>query len=376
MRGETGAGSFGPLMWSIVAIWSCAMIWLAIKSGFQHDYVAYLQQWRLVLSQADPWATDNAYGPLHNLLAYLLPIGELAPKLAIVAVLLAANAALVSTLHASVAGRWLTVYLLAVPANCLVISMAFAYGLNDALVAAFVVAATVARHRERLIIAGAFLGLAVVLKFYPIVLVPLFAMDSGRIRPRLILAAGVVVLIGMGTAALVWGEAVFRPILFAADREPKILSILSALSFHPHLVGGQGVLDLLVRTNMVFVCAAGLLSVVVAWSTRLHWLEASVLGLLAVLVTYKVGHQQFYLPWLFLVAAVPLAGTGSARRLAWVCIPMVLFLSIFQWGYAYGSDGYRQILGGVRQNVGFFAFALAVVTFAVYAAPARLRKGG
>ncbi len=114
----------------------------------------------------------------------------------------------------------------------------------------------------------------------------------------------------------------------------------------------------------------------IAWRTKLHWLETSVLGLLAVLVTYKVGHQQFYLPWLFLVAALPLAATGSARRLAWACIPMVLFLSVFQWGYAYGSDGYHQILGAVRQNVGFFAFALAVLTFALYAAPARLRAGG
>ncbi len=180
------------------------------------------------------------------------------PKLAIVTALLAANAALVGTLHAS-AARPLAHGLSAGGAGELSRHQhGFAYGLNDALVAAFVVAATLARHRDRLIIAGAFLGLAVLLKFYPIVLVPVFAMDSGRIRPRLVLAAGVVVLIGMGAAALVWGEAVFRPILFAADREPKILSILSALSFHPHLVGGQGVVDFLVRTNMAFVCAAGL----------------------------------------------------------------------------------------------------------------------
>ena len=115
---------------------------------------------------------------------------------------------------------------------------------------------------------------------------------------------------------------------------------------------------------MIFVAVVALLSVLVAWKTRMHWLEASVLGLMAVLVTYKVGHQQFFLPWLVLVAALPLAGTQGARRLALICIPTVLFLSVFQWGYAYGSDGYRQVLGGVRQNVGFVAFALALATFA------------
>jgi hypothetical protein len=57
----------------------------------------------------------------------------------------------------------------------------------------------------------------------------------------------------------------------------------------------------------------------------------------------------------------------SPRRLALICIPMMLFLSLFQWGYAYGSDGYRQVWGGVRQNVGFLAFALALATFAASA---------
>ena len=103
----------------------------------------------------------------------------------------------------------------------------------------------------------------------------------------------------------------------------------------------------------------------------LHWLEASVLGLLAVLLAYKTGHQQFYIPWLFLVAALPLAGTRSAARLAWIALPLVMFLSMFQWGYAFGSDGYREILGIVRQSVGFPAFALGVATIVAYFRTAR-----
>jgi hypothetical protein len=57
---------------SIVAIgiWSLAMLWLSLASGTRHDYNAYLSQWKLVLSVVNPWSTDNAYGPLHNLLAY------------------------------------------------------------------------------------------------------------------------------------------------------------------------------------------------------------------------------------------------------------------------------------------------------------------
>jgi hypothetical protein len=353
--------------WIAVAIWSLSMIWIAVESGTQHDYKAYLLQWDLVLSSADPWSTDNAHGPLHNVLAYLLPLGPLAPKMLIVSTLLTANVLLISELYryGGVSALY-GVYLLSVPTNYLVISMAFAYGLNDALVAALIVFAVVARHLDRLIIAGCFIGLAILLKYYPSVLVPMFALDTGRVRFRLILAAAAVVLIGMAAATMVWGETFLRTVAFAAEREPKILSILSALSAYPSLVGGQSVINFLVQTNIEFVAVAGLLSFLIAWKMKMHWLEASVLGLLTVLVTYKVGHQQFYLPWLFLVDALPLAATPSSHWLARLCLPLVLFLSAFQWGYAYGTDGYNKVLGIIRQDVGFCAFGLSIATIVAY----------
>jgi hypothetical protein len=350
-----------------VAIWSLSMIWLALATGAQHDYIYYLDQWDLVLSGASPWGTGNAYGPLHNVLAYVRPFGPLAPKMLIVLPFLVANGLLLREIYALRDGRPLCgLYLLIVPTNFLVISMAFTYGLNDGLVAALVVFALIARYRGYLIIPGCFLGFAVLLKFYPIILVPMFALDAGRFRLRLIFAAAAITVAGMTLAAVVWGDAIFRPFTMAAERGPTLLSILASLSFFPFLIGGQGVLDFLLKTNLVFVAFVGLLSTLVSWKLKIHWLEAAVLGLLAVLLTYKVGHQQFYLPWLFLVAALPLAGTESSRRLMWICVPQVLFLSAFQWGYAYGTDRYRSILGVVRQDVGFLAFVLSVATIAAY----------
>src|SRR5262245_26591262 len=365
---KNGASSsrLSTVVWLAVAIWSLAMIWIAFKSGVRHDYHDYLEQWNLVLWGRHPWSTDNAYGPLHNVLAYLLCFGPLGPKMLIAAALLSANGLLIWDLYRSIGvGRLFSLYVLAVPANVLVIIVAFVYGLNDALVASLVVVAMVARHHGHLIVAGCFLGLAVLLKYYPIVLVPLFALEAGHIRARLILAAAAIVLIGMGLTALVWGDAFIKAIAFAIERGPKILSILAALSSYPSLIGGQDVLDILIRTNVVFLAAAGVLIFWIAWRAKLHWLEASVLGFLTVLVIYKVGHPQFYLPWLFLVAALPLAGTPSSRQFGWLCLPLVLFLSAFQWGYTYG-DGYRDVWGFVRRDVGFFAFSLSIATIAGY----------
>jgi hypothetical protein len=355
---------------SIVAIgiWSLAMLWFSVVSGRRHDYNAYLSQWKLVLSGANPWSTDNAYGPLHNLLAYMLSFGALGPKLFIVTAFLAANTLLVAELlRTARAPADYVLYLLAVPTNLVVIYVGSAYGLNDALVAAFVACAIVARCRRQMEVAGCLLGLAVLLKYYPVFLVPMFALDKGRLRWSLILSAVSVMLLGIASAMLIWGNAFLTALTYGAGREPKLLSILYALTSYPPLIGGPDVLAFLIRNNSVFVVLVNALLFLAAWRMRLHWLEASVLSLLLTLATYKVGHQQFYITWLILVAALPLASSDSARRLAWLCLPYILFLDVFQWDYAIGYSSQFSASEGptwVRRYVGFlvFPFSLAIAT--------------
>jgi hypothetical protein len=136
-----------------------------------------------------------------------------------------------------------------------------------------------------MVAAGCGLGLAILLKFYPIFLVPLFALDNRRFRFRLIVAAATVTVIGLGAAIFVWGDSFLAALSYGAGRNPKIFSILGALQAYPFLIGGSHVLAFLIRTNAAFVAAVGMLSVLMAWTFRLHWLEASVLGLLIVLLT-------------------------------------------------------------------------------------------
>jgi len=364
-----GDGLARTILCLALAIWSVGMFWFSVRSGVQHDYKGYLSQWDLALSGADPWSkySENAYGPLHNLLAYATTFGPLGPKVVIVISLIAANALLVAELLRTIAiNSNYVVYLLAVPTNILIISMAFAYGLNDALIAAFIACSVVARARDRTALAGCILGLAILLKYYPVFLVPLFALDKGRFCWRLVAGATIVTVAGLATTLLVWGDTFLAALSFGIERAPKILSILAALNDHPFLIGGPDSLAFLIRTNAIFVLAVEMLIIFVSWYLRLHWLEASVLGLLAILLTYKVGHQQFFIPWLFLVAALPLAQTNSARRLAWFCAPFVLFLSVFQWGYEYGSDHYFNVHGEIRNNVGFVAFPFGVASILTY----------
>ncbi|PPE81412.1 hypothetical protein C3941_01465 [Kaistia algarum] len=351
----------------VIGLWTLGMAALAVMAGVQHDYVYYLAQWQLVLAGADAWSTDNAYGPLHTSLAILLPLGTLAPKLFMVGAMLAANTALAVRLLAirPQPDAWLH-YAIVILANVAVISLAVIYGLNDGLVAALIVAAVLLRFSGALAWAGAMLGLAVLLKFYPLLLIPFFALDGRRFSFRLTIAALATVAIGLVAACAVFGDDWLAAVRFGAGREPKLLSVLAALASAPALVGGAGSLDWLIRHNAAFVLATAALCLAITWWRRIAWLDASVLALLAVLLVYKVGHPQFFLPWLFLVVALPLVGTISADRLARLCWPFVLFLGLFQWGYAFGTDQYHAIGGEVRLYAGFVAFPLGVATIASY----------
>jgi hypothetical protein len=353
------------LIWIGVA-WSLLMIWLSVVGGVQEgsDYYFYIQQWKLVLSGADPWSTTNTYGPLHNVFAYLLPISDLAPKILFSVTLIIANGLLVrEIMRVSGVGGVLGVYLLAVPTNFIIISMAFISGHNDSLVAAFIIFAVVARVRGHLAFAGGILGMAIVLKYYPAFLVPLFALEEGRFRLRLIAGAGAVTVVGLAAATFIWGDAFLTAWIEGVRRGPNLLSILSSLQFYPSL-GEYVHVDFLNRYNAGIVLLVGIASIFTAWKLRLHWLEASVIGLAAILLTYKVGNQQFYIPWLFLVASLPLAETSSGRRLSAICLPLVLFLSAFQLGYSY--DYYLGRDRVIRFVVGFLAFPLGVGTIATY----------
>lgn len=352
---------------AVLTAWALGMLWFSQASGVRHDYRYYLRQWQLVLNGKNPWSTDNAYGPLHNVLAYLLRLDQLAPKL-IMSLSLVLAIALLGREHLrkSAAASNLILFLVVLPAHCVVISVGFAYGLNDALTAALITFALVARVHERDITAGALLGLAVLLKYYPAVLVPLFALEHGRLRLRLLVASGACIALGMAVSVLIWGDSLLHAFTYGAARDPKLLSVLASLQSLPKPISGSAVLGWLIRINSLCVALVSVLSLVLAIRLRLHFIEASVLGLLVILMTFKVGHPQFYLPWLCLVAALPLADKASADQLQWTALPYVLFLDVFQYGYTWGTDSYYHQLSVVRRFVGFAAFALGAATIAAY----------
>ena len=121
--------------------YSAVALGLTVIGGVRHDYIYYLEQWQLVLSGQDPWSTNNAYGPLHNAFALLVPLHPLAPKIVTAAGLLLASGLLVLTLERDRAfSDWRSIYFLAFGLNALPIVSVYWFGNNDGFVAALVIA--------------------------------------------------------------------------------------------------------------------------------------------------------------------------------------------------------------------------------------------
>ncbi|WP_068019997.1 glycosyltransferase 87 family protein [Rhodoplanes sp. Z2-YC6860] len=342
--------------------WSLAMLWLCWRSGIQHDYEAYLQLWDSFLAGQDPWQPENAYGPLHTVTGLLRHFGPLAPKFVIVGTMLIANAFFVSELlRRRGVSPILIVYLLAVPTNVLVVGMGIIYGLNDAMVATLLVGAVILRCRNQFLCCGVLVGVAALTKYYPLLLLPFFALDKGRIRWIVIAGGAGVFGLGFAAALAVWGNGPLRAIAFGAERGPKLLSIISALSS----VYGDGFTGWLIRYNSLFVVLGVAATLLFSWKARLNWLEGVVIGYLTMLTLYKVGHQQFYIPWLFMVASLPLMSSRPSDVIAMILMPAVLLLSLYQFGYQFGSDGYQKQLFWIRQFAGFIAFLVSATSIAV-----------
>ena len=86
----------------------------------------------------------------------------------------------------------------------------------------------------------------------------------------------------------IWGDKFLAALALGVVRYPNLLSILSSLTSYPPL-GRYLHVHFLIRYNAGMVLVGEIASIFIAWKLHLHWLEASVVGLLAVLLTYRWG---------------------------------------------------------------------------------------
>jgi hypothetical protein len=313
---------------------------VTVYAGVVHDYYFFTQMWDEILKGHDPWflvfgvfgangSGDypfNSYGPLFNPLAILYRLDVLAPKLLFAyAYVLFAAAAVKGLVERRRPGAVATLGLVAWFANPYPWVEVAIRGHFDILVALTCVAAVDARSRGRDVASGVWLAVGVLIKYIPAVLLPFLALNPERgtgrlgtrlrLRPRVIVATATVLAAGFALACAVWGPSVFRPLTFASQRGPTVLSIFRFLrgEFSPIAPIWRDLgLDVLITPIQ-------LLALLRVWmwcrERRPAPAPAAVLAALTTLLVYQVGFPQYQMVlfalvtyWVIRPEGSPLAG--------------------------------------------------------------------
>jgi hypothetical protein len=317
---------------TMVAVVSGLTIAVAYSTGFRHDYSAYTHQWEIVLSGGDPWlGTDNAYGPLHNTLAWAYGRDHLLPK-GLFALLLVATGAIASfgSLGLNDATSWrqrtcLFAFFVLSPYSLITVGV---YANNDILPAAAMVLALMGvvtfNNRLSSVASGSLLAIGVLFKFYPLVILPSLAFRQRKLDGPLVSGFLFTLLLGSSLAYRLWGSSTRLPLLFASARSSKDLSIFH---FSSKVLGIQ--LD---GFSLPLMVAA---FVIVSWflfSRKANVVISSIVTFAAVLSVYKVGHQQFYL-FFFLVSpfAIRYLLSGSTILTPKLMAAFLLWIGFLNW---------------------------------------------
>jgi hypothetical protein len=345
----------------LMLLFSLVMLLLAVYCGSQHDYRYYLMQWSSLVSGGPAWTEGNFYGPLHVVIGYLVLINPLAPKIMMVSALLFANFVLFRELiEKRSLSPILLVYIISIPVNALFIGVGIVFGLNDDLVAALLMAAVLFKLSNKSSLVGLCIALAALLKLYPILLLPFFSLDRGNISWKTLITGAFIFLIGLTLSYFIWGDGLIKSFTFGSNRWPSLMSIFRDINV---FYGESYVYNLLVKYNSLLVIFSVILAFFYSFFKRLSFLEGAIIGYTIMLLTYKVGHQQFYLPLLLLLAALPIIKTRSADTMLVIFIPFILYLSTFQILFDLGTNflGYQPQwinFGGA----GFITFSLTIFT--------------
>tara|TARA_B100000700_G_C15031898_1_gene851000 strand:- start:332 stop:1657 length:1326 start_codon:yes stop_codon:yes gene_type:complete len=265
--------------------------------GNQHDYILYGNHWRAILDGMNPWVgTGNAYGPIHVLFAPLYGISKVIPKILFFL-------ALSSSIYFSIFSKLDFNNDLSFSAKKLnllvygfcpfVVITAALYGNNDALVSALIIYSITiikssnVRFYIKSLISGFSLAVASMIKFYPLVVAPVFMIRKRKIDIAFCLSFFSTCF---GIALLSysrWAETIFNPVLFATGRPSKHLSFFNF---------SRTILNLdFDDYSIYFVVISFIISLIIVQFFKFDLIPAVIITLASVLTMYKVGNQQYYL---------------------------------------------------------------------------------
>ncbi len=238
--------------------------------------------------------------------------------------------------------------------NPLIILFGITYGNNDILMSAFLLFSLLAMVIKKNILSGIFIGLAISVKFVPVLFIPVLMLACNSRRKAImfflsaVLAAGVCCLL----AFLFMGYSPFDAILFGASRSSKMLSIFRVFA--------DLNLDFLSTPLVILSVLAG---TIMGHIRKWNWNYTFCLVYLLTITFYKVGHHQYYIPLFSWMIYILFRDSNLISSMVKITFG-VLFLWINFLAFIYPfTDNYRNEYIWIRDWVGFptFLFQLFLI---------------
>ena len=271
---------------------------IAAFSGSRYDYVAYQYQWSNILQGQNPWMNlptgPNAYGPLYNAFSAVYGLHPLLPKALFVIVLFFFSVFLSST------KQNVQIAPLLVALSPFSLSIVAVYGFMDVLPGALFALSICLIPRQKDFASGCFMAMSIFSKFYGLLAIPIVILrlvsdgSSSRVWK---FAIGVIF-----TSAVILAHSVFKnglsfliPVIWSGQREPSLFSLTRVFGA-----------EQLSTYFPLLLFAVVLMTVGLFYYFRRRVvLEEYLLSLYClVFALYPLGHQQFALLLVFLLAVV------------------------------------------------------------------------
>ncbi len=333
------------------------------------DYAEYCKHWKLILSGVDPWVlpdgknVGNTYGPLYALFAPLYGIHPKLPRM----VFVFSYFVVFYFLAQMVIGRYKQKGMESIFFMLVLLSPLFYFDVIifthfDIIVAAFVFFAFICFKKNRMILAGVFIAIAVCLKYYPIVFVPFLFFNSNKRNVKFLVVFTVICFIVFGITYLKWGTSFVDILLYASKRESKVFSIFRYFrgrDFFLKPITGEINLD---RYSTPVLALTGLLFFVAfIIKKNKNILIDSISAFAIVLMFYKVGHLQFHLVFILLYVYAMINSMFTMR----VNIVFMVYVSWLSWGYTafWFLNSFKGPYSKYRDWVGLPTFLVLLLLF-------------
>jgi hypothetical protein len=360
-RAEISADTEARILWTSAAS-GIVILAATFRAGDIQDYGQFELMWAAVLRGEDPWnfpnvtreglpgiARTNVYGPAFNVLSLLTLGSPLLPKLLFAAVWLLWSVSVARSIAIDRPGsKGAPILGLAA---CLLnpyfwVEIVF-HGHFDILYSVLMLSAIGLTSAGPGITAGAVIGLGILLKYLPGLILPVQAVTDRRsaaikphgtrrwwrIRADVLTACLGTVALGFAAGYLVWGISVFQPLYVITRRPSALLSIFYYLEgpYSPLALDGRGKLYLSrsAKPLMILFGGLGLLRYVLG---RAGVAVTCALVVLSVLMFYNAGFPQYEMMLVVLLYFVLINGKSGPGAQAAILLYLI-FLAAFDVVY-------------------------------------------